>query len=165
MKLLESFKKDVLKAEWQQKVFKGSYLARTESVLLESAKSHTDLDNVNSNEICDASQYGTPVFLLQPVPFNNHVFNCMFFSRCENFVCKGSALDFLPDGHAENIIKGPIDINGVGCNQVVSQHGHYSVELPIYNGGHAEFNGICLDVITGAMPPYPVREVRKSIVK
>ena len=54
-------------------------------------------------------------------------------------------------------------IGGVGDIKVTSPHGHYSVRLPIHDGRLATFSGVCLDVITGPLPPYPVREVRKSI--
>ena len=34
----------------------------------------------------------------------------------------------------------------------------------LYNGTLIKLTGICLDVITGAMPPYPVREVSKDVI-
>ena len=36
--------------------------------------------------------------------------------------------------------------------------------MPIYNGKLANFSGMCMDVITGPMPPYPVREASKELV-
>ena len=41
----------------------------------------------------------------------------------------------------------------------------YTVELPTHNGEIASFNGVSLPVITGAMPPYPMKEARKVIVE
>ena len=38
------------------------------------------------------------------------------------------------------------------------------MKLPIYDGGLATFSGVCLDVITGTLPPYPLKEVRQEIV-
>ena len=56
-------------------------------------------------------------------------------------------------------------IKGVGDNQVVSEHGYYSVKFPIHTGQLAKFQGVCLDVVTGAIPPYPVREASKDVVQ
>ena len=115
-------------------------------------------------DVIDSRNEGPAVFLLQPVAFNNKVFNFMFDNGCGNFVCRQAALDKLPDECKENIVKGPVIIKGVGDNQVVSQYGHYSVKFPIHTGQYAKFTGVCLDLVTGAMPPYPVREASKTIV-
>ena len=169
VELLEEFKKEILKAEWQQKLLKNLStcnlnISGNDSVLLKTKTSNVEA-LVDENDFPDATVMGSPVFLLQPVPFNGHVFNFMFDSGCENFVCRKAALDFLPEENKENVIKGPIVINGVGCNKVISQHGHFSVKLPIHDGRLARFSGICLDVITGPMPPYPVREASKPLIK
>ena len=116
------------------------------------------------DEIPDAANNGNAVFLLQPVPINGHVFRFMFDSGCETFVCRKAAVDCLAEGCKENIIKGPLNIRGVGDTIVSSAHGHWSVKLPIHNGKLANFSGMCLDVITGPMPPYPVREASKELV-
>ena len=108
---------------------------------------------------------GTPVFLLQPVPFNERVFNLMFDSGCEGFVSRKGAVDLLPDSCKKNIWPGPISLSGVGGCEVVSLHGHYEVKLPIFDGRLATFSGLCLDTVTGMMPPYPVREARKTVVE
>ena len=71
----------------------------------------------------------SPIFLLQPVPFNNHVFNLMYDSGCETFVCRKNAVDLLPYACKKNVWPGPITLNGVGGCEVVSPHGHYEVQL------------------------------------
>ena len=85
------------------------------------------------DEIPDAANNGNAVFLLQPVPINGHVFRFMFDSGCETFVCRKSAVDRLAEGCKENIIKGPLNIRGVGDTVVTSAHGHWSVKLPIHS--------------------------------
>ena len=88
----------------------------------------------------------------------------MFDTGCQNFVCRNGAVDLLPDTHKENIVKGPILILGVGCKVVESTYGQYSVKLHAYNGKPVKFTGICLDMITGVMPPYPVREASQDVI-
>ena len=117
------------------------------------------------NVIPDAVGFGSPVFLLQPVPYNDHVFNFFYDSGCKNFVSRKTAIDMLPDTNKRNTVKGPIAIYGVGGATVTSQYGHYSIDFPIHDGRMATFSGLCLDTITGGMPPYPVREARKTLVE
>ena len=97
-----------------------------------------------------------PVFFLQPVPFNDHVFNLMVDSGCEAFVCWKGAVDLLPNTCKKNVWPGPITIKGVGGCEVVLQYGQYEVKLPIFDGCLATFSGLCLDTVTGSMLPYPV---------
>ena len=88
----------------------------------------------------------------------------MFDSGCESFVCRKGAVDLLPEDCKRNIFPGPIMLNSVGGVEVHAPHGHYEVKLPIHDGRLATFSGLCLDTVTGVMPPYPVREARKTIV-
>ena len=164
--MFEEFKKEVLKDEWQKKIFKDkpSYISRNSTFLKKKGDFCLE-EKGKDDDVIDTTSAGPAVFLLQPVPFNNKVFNFMYDSGCGSFVCRKAALDQLPDDCKENLIKGPIVIKGVGNNQVVSQYGHYSVKFPTYTGKYARFNGVSLDVITGPMPSYPVREASKSIVE
>ena len=72
-KLFNDFRKEVLKADWQQKLFKNpsSYHAR-DSVYVERRSMKNDANLDSTDELQDATNFGTPVFLLQPFPFNNH---------------------------------------------------------------------------------------------
>ena len=111
----------------------------------------------------DTRVHGTPAYILQPYLFDGNVYNIMFDTGCLKFVSRNSAIDTLPDTHKENTIKGPLVISGVGCQAVVSDYGEYSVKLPIHDGTLVKFTGVSLGVITGAMPPYPVKEASKVI--
>ena len=115
-------------------------------------------------ELEDASNFGPPVFLLQPIPFGDEVFNLMFDGGCQKFVCMKTAVDRLPDHCKSIVVPGPLNLLGVGDTVVTSQHGHYNIKLPIHDGRLANFNGLCLDSITGPMPPYPVRAASKELV-
>ena len=118
-----------------------------------------------ADEIPDAKLNGSPVFILQPVPFENQIYNLMFDTGCESFVSRKGAVDLLPNSFKRNIWPGPITLNGVGGCEVSSPHGHYEVKLPMFDGRLATFSGLCLDTVTGVMPPYPVCEARKTVVE
>ena len=116
------------------------------------------------NELEDACNFGPPVFLLQPIPFGGHIFNIMFDGGCQKFVCRKGAVDKLPEHCRSIVVPGPLNLLGVGDTLVTTQHGHYNIKLPIHDGRLANFNGLCLDSITGNMPPYPVRAASKELV-
>ena len=79
-----------------------------------TADIRADMEMVYLEEIPDAKCHGSPVFLLQPVPFNDHVFNFMFDSGCETFVSRRGALDYLPSHCKRNVWPGPVLLHGVG---------------------------------------------------
>ena len=158
--LFEVFKAEMLTANWQQKIIKT--LVSWTPVC--AFNTETSKLITYDNGLPDATNAPASVFILQPVPFNGRVFNWMFDTGCLEFVSRKSAIDGLPDHCKENIIKGPIVIYGVGGAQVTSQHGHYLINFPIHDGRLAKFSGVTLDVVTGSMPPYPVREARKEII-
>ena len=163
---LVQFKEEVLKDDWQQKLIHSGFISRMEPTVLVNKKvTFHEPEKLSSNEIPDAAQFGEAVFLLQPIAFNNHVFNLMYDGGCKKFVCRKSAIDNLPDDCKDNVIKGPMFLRGVGDTSITSQYGHYSIKLPIFDGRMARFSGLCLDIITGAFPPYPVREARKTLVE
>ena len=159
---LVEFKNEVLKADWQQNLIHSGFISRVDSTVMITKKNEPGM--LPTNELPDAADYGEPVFLLQPISFNDYVFNLMYDSGCKKFVSRKAAVDNLPEDCKDNVIKGPMFLKGVGDSCITSKYGHYSVKLPIFDGRMARFSGLCLDIITGAFPPYPVREARKTIV-
>ena len=165
--LYEEFKKDVLTDDWQKELHATIYISRVlathtkEKVTIPS----TDFVEGDADEYPDACNFGTPTYILQPVPFNEEIFNLMFDNGCQNFVCREAAVDALPDTHKHNTQPGPIFINGVGGAQVRSDRGEFAIKIPAYDKRPVKFTGLCLQSITGTMPPYPVREARKDVVK
>ena len=174
--LYEQFKKDVLTDDWQKELHSSVYLCRALSTGAAKKIAAVEEEDVvvpsdelaseaGDGEYPDALDFGTPTYILQPVPFNNRIFNLLFDTACVGFVCRESAVDALPETHKQNTKRGPIFINGVGGAQVKSDRGEYSIKLPAHNKRLVKFTGMCLNMITGQLPPYPVREARKDVVK
>ena len=164
--LYQRFKVEILNADWQKKLHPQVYFTHQQnsinSMNMNREHGREQLDDMENN-LADAKSHGPSAFMIQAYPFNGHVFNLMFDSGCQTFVCRKDAVDKLPKSCVENTMKGPIIIRGVGCNEVSSQYGQYSISLPIFDGRNATFNGICLESITSTMPLYPVGKARKVI--
>jgi hypothetical protein len=160
------FQVEVLTADWQRKVFQGKsgFVSRHTTLIGSNLIEDKPKDDDKDVLIPDKSQCGTPTFLLQPISFHGHVFRLMFDNGCEGFLSRKAAVDLLPDKCKENILQGPLQIKGVGDTLVTVPHGYWTVRLPIHTGQLAQFSGMCMEVITGKMPPYPVREARKELV-
>ena len=117
-------------------------------------------DNGTENEDSDMG-----IYMLQTIKIGDQKFNVFFDSGCGDMVCKKSAIDLLDkQNRAENIVKGPLVIGGVGDLKSVSDHGRFRVTIPLYDGKSANLSGICLDKITSTFPLYPLAEVEKDII-
>ena len=68
-------------------------------------------------------------------------------------------------GRAVQLIEGPLNLRGVGDTIVVSEHGLFTVYLPLRNGRNAVLTGICLDKITSTFPSYDLAVVEGEIRK
>ena len=182
--LYEGFKQAKLQAEWQKRLHSSIFVARISPPTIpagrggDSDNNVTDVTAGNSEDVAlhsHAAMEDTDVFsveehdetaayILQPYPLKGRTYNLMFDTGCQKFVCRSDAVNALPEEYKTNTKPGPIYISGVGCQHVESTQGQFTIRLPIHDGRLVSFNGICLDVITGAMPPYPYKEVRKTIV-
>ena len=118
----------------------------------------------NSVLNADADNNSAACYMLQPYPLDGHVYSMMFDTGCGKFVARDAAIDTLPSKYKKNTRPGPIFISGVGCQVAESKYGEYTVSLPMYDNTLVDFTGISLNMITGAMPPYPLKEVSKDIV-
>ena len=110
--LYEEFKKDVLVTEWQKKLASSIYVCRALSVSSKEKTVANESNNIPSveeeaivldmaqsegnDEYPDATDSGTPTYILQPVPFNNKIFNLLFDTAAVKFVVRESAVDALP---------------------------------------------------------------------
>ena len=119
--LYEQFKTEVLNSDWQKNLHSSIYLSVPPHA---SNAAKTFLEHAGIEDDDDA-----PAYLLQPVPFNGHVFSMMFDTGCGNFVCRSAAIDALPQENKINTRAGPIVISGVGNQQVTSSHGEYKVTM------------------------------------
>ena len=66
-------------------------------------------------------------------------------------------------GWAQQTLKGPLVLNGVGDISMTCEHGEWSVTLPLYNGEDISMKGICLDRITSEFPTYPLEKLQNDI--
>ena len=153
--LYEKFKTEKLTAEWQKKLHATAYHTSHLSQCDQDCSSDDGELNDENTSTC---------YILQPFPFAGTTYNLMFDTGCQTFVSRSSAIDSLPDENKINTQPGPMVITGVGCQQVESDYGLYTVKLPSYDGTLVNLTGICLETITGIMPPYPVQEAREDIV-
>ena len=112
----------------------------------------------------DGENASAACYMLQPYPLEGHVYSMMFDTGCGRFVSRDGAIDMLPKKYKKNTRPGPIFISGVGCQVAESKYGEYKVSLPTFDNKLVDFTGISLNVITGAISPYPLKEVSKDIV-
>ena len=106
------------------------------------------------------------IFMMQAIAVDGHDLNVMYDTGCGDMVIKKSAIDFLVgQNRAKQEIPGPIIISGVGNNKTVSEHGIYSVKLPLKNGKDVIFSGICLDEVTSSFPEYCLKDIESDVKK
>ena len=124
LEMLQRFKDEVLTAEWQQKLLKTVTLITCTPAAQPNLAHETDSSAAlaspgslahsspaqvspaalrgsvtfpsDNTVIPDAKEFGSPVFLQQPVLFKNHVYNFFFDTGCSGFVSHKTAVDFLP---------------------------------------------------------------------
>ena len=93
----------------------------------------------------------TAIYQLQTIKINNNKYFIFFESGCGDFVSRNDAIRSLTSNVTQEHAV-PITIGGVGGVILVSQHGMYKVNLPVYDGSHATMSGVCLDNITSKFP-------------
>ena len=131
----------------------------------ENAEKNTGTSFIESHERCEIVSENS-IYLLQNIKVNEQEY-CLFFdSGCGDFVCKHSAVQKL-GANARQEVPGPIKIGGVGGVTAESQHGVFSVKLPLSSGHKALFTGVCLERITTTFPVYPLQgrvlgDIRKA---
>ena len=109
------------------------------------------------------------IYMLQTIEVDSKQFSVFYDSGCGDFVATHDAVMRIGN-RAKQEYKGPIRVGGVGGIVSESQHGIYSVKLPLANGKEAVMTGICLDRITEDFPFYPLtgkveEDIRKSFKK
>ena len=68
-------------------------------------------------------------------------------------------------GMAFQVVPGPLVITGVARMQSISEDGVYSICLPLHNGLHAIFTGLCLPKVTSEFATYRLGDVEKDILE
>ena len=102
------------------------------------------------------------IYLLQAVKIENEVMNVFYDNGCSDCIIKHDATKKLKTS-AVQVYKGSISVGGVGNNITESNHGIYSLKIPLYNGQIATLSGICLDKITSDFPIYPLADVEREL--
>lgn len=117
---------------------------------------------VNHTGIQDDIIKDRGVYLLQTIKINDQHFTIFFDNGCCDFLCRKSAVDRLGDRAAVEF-KGVINLGGVGGISIQTNHGIYTVSLPLVNGRNAIMSGVCLEKITEPFPTYPLSQVEEDI--
>ena len=112
----------------------------------------------------DDSPRESKMFMLQTIEVASKRLNLFYDGGCGDSTSKKSAVDFLAKiGRAQQTLKGPLVLNGVGDINMICEHGEWSVTLPMYNGEDISMRGICLDRITSEFPTYPLKKLQNDI--
>ena len=124
----------------------------------------TGLANICENaEIAETINDGA-IFMMQSIDVDGIHLNLMYDTGCGDMVISRSAIEkLMAQSKAKLEMPGPIIISGVGDNRTVSEHGIYSVRLPLKDGNEAIFTGICLDNVTSEFPKYSLKNVEMDI--
>ena len=133
---LPTFSKDI-------KLSFVSYLASTQ-------KFNTKLDANDDDIILDNG-----IYMLQTISVDNEHFTLFFDAGCSDMLCRYKAIQ-KTGPKAQQEVKGPIVLGGIGNLQTSSDHGIYQVRLPLHNGKNAVLSGLCIEHITTTFPIYPV---------
>ena len=97
------------------------------------------------------------IYQLQTIKINNDFFTIFYDNGCGDFVSRKSAIDKLDDNHATQEFNGIINLGGVGGITTKTEHGIYTVRIPLKDGDDATMTGVCLDKITSTFPQYPLQ--------
>ena len=102
--------------------------------------------------------------MLQSIELDGHTFNIMFDDGCNDACFRKGAIEILIAlGRARCTLESKCSVEGVGGLTSIAPHGRYAVTLPLFDGTEVELEGICLDVVTGEFPTYPLGEVEKEL--
>ena len=104
------------------------------------------------------------IFPLQTITVEGKRFRLFYDRGAGDAVIKWAAILALQKlKRAELIRPGPIPISGVSDMKSVSNHGIYSICLPLKNGDNFVITGICMDKVTAALPEYDLSGVEKDV--
>ena len=96
------------------------------------------------------------IYMLQTITINGQKYTLFFDTGCSDFVCRLEATRRIGE-RSTQLSNEPVSMGGVGCSISQSNHGIYSVSLPLANGQDATFTGVCMDQIASKFPMYPLQ--------
>ena len=148
---------------------------KTQNISDQNFKDFSENISIALHVDCESSCYETKyeentedfaIYMLQTIEIHGKKLNLFYDTGCSDLVCKKNAVEALSKvGRANQILKGPLPISGVGDKTTICEHGLYNVRIPLHNGSEANLSGICLDKITSKFPLYPLEEVEQDIHK
>jgi hypothetical protein len=104
------------------------------------------------------------IFQFQTIKVGDVTLRLFFDTGCGDMVIRKSAADKLATiGRAIQVLKGPLNLTGVGDHQSVCQDGLYSICLPLHDGSNVRLTGLCLPKVTGKFPVYDLKAVGKDL--
>ena len=104
------------------------------------------------------------ILMLQTIDGNGVSVNACFDSACRGSVIRWALVDALSRlGRAECIQPGPLILIGVGNRTTTSEHGEWSVTLPLRNGKNVKIKGIVLDEVTSTFPELELGAIESDI--
>ena len=125
----------------------------------------SELPNQSKNKDDDSIITENGIYLLQKILVDGQEYTIFFDSGCSDMVAKHDAIVRLGN-RANQEIKGPISLGGVGNLKTESKHGVYQIRLPLTNGKDAVLAGVCLDKITSKFPEYPLKgQIKEDIFR
>ena len=75
-------------------------------------------------------------------------------------------VDYLMSIQQAKLLKtGPVYLIGVSDHTSISEHGWYSVILPLSDGTNATFSGLCLDQVTADLPRFVLKDVKNDVIR
>ena len=138
--------------------FKSRFINRNPS--LQSFSRDIQLSFFTANGAEQPSVVG--IYLLQQITVNNQTFTVFFDNGCSDFVIRKDAVERL-GRHATKVGDGSFQISGIGGATTSSNHGVYTVNIPLANGQLATMTGVCLDKLTQTFPTYQLGEAESTI--
>ena len=108
--------------------------------------------------------YDRAIFPLQTINVDGVRIRIFYDRGAGDAVIKWTAILALEKLKRAALIRpGPIPITGVSDMKGVSDHGVYSIALPIKNGDNVTITGVCMEKVTAKLPEYDLTGVEKDV--
>ena len=120
--------------------------------------------NFNNQDNKDNCIVDSAIYVFQTIDIAGEDFTLFFDSGCSDLVSRFSAIKRIGAG-ANQELKGPIKLGGIGSLCTESPYGIYRVELPLSNGKATIMSGVCLEKVTNTFPMYPLQGVVKTDIE
>ena len=160
VKLLEEYKLKIFKKKAN---IPKNFVTNTPAVYKAEGKipketPATDKDDVEEKEHA--------IFMLQRIKVEKELLNLFFDGGCGDMVCSKDGTTRLSKcrgDRATEVIPGPTQLIGVSDTVIESEHGLWTLKLPMANGKNAVVTGLCLNKVTHTIPDYEFADAAQDI--